>query len=128
VDHEWQIRDVRDQLRRACVNGLVVDTTNQVPYVVCTTCHNQHQMNVYSAGKGLSAITGAATGTYATYFFVNSPYNPGASLDSDCCSFHHASSAVQCHFGVAMRLLASRTSPLRLLLLAEGRTYLSLKF
>ena len=45
-----------------------------VPYIVCTTCHNQHVMNVYAANSN-SPIAGATTGTYATYFFVNGPYN-----------------------------------------------------
>jgi hypothetical protein len=45
-----------------------------VPYIVCTTCHNQHVMNIYAASTN-SPIAGAATGTYATYFFVNGPYN-----------------------------------------------------
>jgi cytochrome c553 len=45
-----------------------------VPYLVCTTCHNQHIMNIYAATNN-SKIAGAPTGTYATYFFVNGPYN-----------------------------------------------------
>jgi hypothetical protein len=82
------------------VKGLVVDATNQVPYVVCTTCHNQHQMNVYSAsGSGLGAIKGAA-GTYATYFFVNAPYNPGAAW-SPTAAPSTTQFCRQCHFGEA---------------------------
>ncbi len=80
------------------INGLVVDATNQVPYVVCTTCHNQHQMNVYAAGTGLSAIQGNATGTYATYFFVNAPYNPGASW-SPTAAPSTTQFCRECHFG-----------------------------
>jgi len=80
------------------INGLVVDATNQVPYVVCTTCHNQHLMNVYSAGTGLSAIQGNTTGTYQTYFFINAPYNAGAAwtptLAPSTTQFCR-----QCHFG-----------------------------
>jgi hypothetical protein len=49
LGHNWQLPDLRQQLRRARNQGMVVDATNQVPYVVCTTCHNQHQMNVYNA-------------------------------------------------------------------------------
>ncbi len=82
------------------INSMVVDATNQVPYVVCTTCHNQHQMNVYSASAtGLSAIQGAA-GTYATYFFVNSPYNPGAKWTPTAAP-STTQFCRQCHFGVA---------------------------
>ena len=45
-----------------------------VPYLVCTTCHNQHVMNIYAASAN-SPIAGITTGTYATYFFINGPYN-----------------------------------------------------
>jgi len=76
----------------------VVDTTNQVPYVVCTTCHNQHQMNVFTSGTGQSAIAGNTAGSYRTYFFVNSPYNAGAvwtpTLAPSTTQFCR-----QCHFG-----------------------------
>ncbi len=82
------------------VNSMVVDPTNQVPYVVCTTCHNQHQMNVYSAGRGLAAIQGSTTGTYATYFFVNAPYNPGAAWTPTAAP-STTQFCRQCHFGVA---------------------------
>ena len=82
------------------INSMVVDATNQVPYVVCTTCHNQHQMNVYSASAtGLSAIQGKA-GTYATYFFVNAPYNPGAYWTPTAAP-STTQFCRQCHFGVA---------------------------
>jgi len=49
-------------------------TSTGVPYIVCTTCHNQHVMNVFAANTN-APITGSTTGTYATYFFVNGPYN-----------------------------------------------------
>jgi hypothetical protein len=82
------------------INGMVIDATNQVPYVVCTTCHNQHQMNVYNApASGLGAINGAA-GTYATYFFVNAPYNPGAAWTPKAAP-STTQFCRQCHFGVA---------------------------
>jgi hypothetical protein len=70
-----------------------------VPYLVCTTCHNQHVMNIYAASAN-SPIAGAKTGTYATYFFVNGPYNINnvtplagkqASSTTQFCR--------QCHFG-----------------------------
>ncbi len=82
------------------VNSMVVDATNQVPYVVCTTCHNQHQMNVYNASAtGLGAIQGAA-GSYETYFFVNAPYNPGAAWTPTAAP-STTQFCRQCHFGVA---------------------------
>jgi hypothetical protein len=49
-------------------------TAANLPYVVCTTCHNQHVMNVYAASAS-NPINGSGTGTYATYFFINGPYN-----------------------------------------------------
>jgi hypothetical protein len=82
------------------VNGMVVDTVNQVPYVVCTTCHNQHQMNVYSAGKGLAAVQGNTSGTYATYFFVNAPYNAGSKWTPTAAP-STTQFCRQCHFGEA---------------------------
>ena len=80
------------------INSMVVDSVNTVPYVVCTTCHNQHQMNVYVSGSGLAAVGGG--GTYATYFFVNSPYNPGANW-SPTAAPSTTQFCRQCHFGVA---------------------------
>jgi len=60
-------------------------------YVVCTTCHNQHNMVVVSGNYG------GAAGTFQTYFFVRAPYNPGAPYDKT-----HAPSTMQfcrqCHF------------------------------
>jgi len=60
-------------------------------FVVCTTCHNQHIMNVY---KGTLAAT---SGTFQTIFFVNGAYNPGAPYDPT-----HVPSTnrfcLQCHF------------------------------
>jgi hypothetical protein len=57
------------------------------PVVLCTTCHNQHLMNVVSVTNkpftytdGTKAVsgtqTGLGTGNYATMFFVRAPYNP----------------------------------------------------
>jgi len=86
------------------VNSMVVDTVNQVPYVVCTTCHNQHQMNVYSASTGLSAIKGNTSGTYATYFFVNSPYNPSAAW-SPYAAPSTTQFCRQCHFDKSNEVL-----------------------
>jgi cytochrome c553 len=45
---------------------------NGNPIVICTTCHNQHVMNVY---KGTIA---SKAGYYQTYFGVRGNYNPGA--------------------------------------------------
>jgi hypothetical protein len=46
------------------------------PYLLCTTCHNQHTMSAYSSTV-LSPIDGDGGGRlYSTYFFANGPYNP----------------------------------------------------
>jgi len=74
------------------------DTNVMDAYVVCTTCHNQHNMVVYSSsGFGTVPIAGSSTGSYQTFFFVKGPYNPGAPYDKT-----HAPSTMQfcrqCHF------------------------------
>jgi len=82
------------------VNGMVIDPKNTVPYVVCTTCHNQHQMVIYNAGtSGLTAVAGAG-GTYLTYFFVNAPYNPGAAWTPTAAP-STTQFCRQCHFGMS---------------------------
>ncbi len=48
---------------------------NNKPIVICTSCHNQHVMNVY---KG--TIVPAGTGTFKTYFGVKGNYNPGSTV------------------------------------------------
>jgi len=67
-------------------------------YVVCTTCHNQHVQNVYSAsGHGAQPIFGGTVKSAATIFYVQGPYNPGAPYDPT-----HVPSTnrfcLQCHF------------------------------
>jgi hypothetical protein len=70
-------------------------------YVVCTTCHNQHVMTVYSA-SALSPIAGNTTGYYATFFFINGPYNPNISNPTTVSGAQAPSTTQfcrQCHFG-----------------------------
>jgi hypothetical protein len=68
-----------------------------VPTVQCTTCHNQHLMNVVkvttTAGK-----TGLPSGYYATMFFLVGPYNPASGTDN---SNQTAQFCRQCHGGEA---------------------------
>ncbi len=71
------------------------------PTVQCTTCHNQHLMNVVSVSQGHSGCTGGVcsglpSGNYATMFFIRGPYNPatttpGADQTAQFCR--------QCHGG-----------------------------
>jgi len=64
--------------------------------VTCTSCHNQHLMNVVSVTNGKN--TGLPTGNYATMFFVRAPYNPGSGTAG---SNQTAQFCRQCHGGEA---------------------------
>jgi hypothetical protein len=76
------------------------------PVVVCTTCHNQHLMNVVSVTNkpfvynsttptAVSGTqTGLPTGIYSTMFFIRAPYNP-----FDTASNQTAQFCRQCHGG-----------------------------
>ena len=48
---------------------------NAQPTVQCTSCHNQHLMNVVAVN---SKNSGQPAGNYATMFFVRGPYNPNS--------------------------------------------------
>jgi len=77
------------------------------PVVLCTTCHNQHLMNVVNVSHspftyttGLVAVSGGASGLpagkYSTMFFVRAPYNPA---DTNPLSNQTAQFCRQCHGG-----------------------------
>jgi hypothetical protein len=68
------------------------------PYVVCTTCHDQHSMNVYAA-SATSPIAGSPTGTYAKFFFVNGPYNVNDVTIHPTSANSTTQFCRQCHFG-----------------------------
>jgi hypothetical protein len=89
-------------LKGAHSYGTPVNATN-VPYVVCTTCHDQHSMNVYSVvggtGAGANTIAGNSTGTYAKYFFINGPYNPNTVTIPLGSAASTTQFCRQCHFG-----------------------------
>jgi hypothetical protein len=82
-------------------NPYGINTTGQA-YVLCTTCHNQHVMTVYTSSAS-SPIVGDGGGKYyATYFFINGPYNPN--LQGKVAANQAASTTQfcrQCHFGEA---------------------------
>jgi hypothetical protein len=68
-------------------------------FLTCTTCHNQHAMYVYNAPTGKQAgasIVGG--GNYPTYFFINSPYNPGAGDNTATLASSTTQFCRQCHF------------------------------
>jgi hypothetical protein len=76
------------------------DTNPAHAYLTCTTCHNQHAMYVYVAPRGKQA--GAkivASGSYPTYFFINSPYNPGAGNSNAQMAASTTQFCRQCHIG-----------------------------
>jgi len=70
-----------------------VNSSNQ-PVVLCTTCHNQHLMNVVSVTTG--AKSGLPSGNYATMFFIRAPYNPA---DGNPLTNQTAQFCRQCHGG-----------------------------
>ncbi|SRR5579864_241406 len=71
------------------------------PYVVCTTCHNQHVMTVYTSSAN-SPIAGDGGGKfYATYFFINGPYNPNLQTYASTSAPSTTQFCRQCHFGEA---------------------------
>ncbi len=75
-------------------------TAANLPYVVCTTCHNQHVMNIFAA-SATNPIAGSATGTYATYFFINGPYNVNDVTSHSTSANSTTQFCRQCHFGEA---------------------------
>jgi hypothetical protein len=69
------------------------------PYVLCTTCHNQHVMTVYTSSAS-SPIAGDSGGKfYATYFFINGPYNPNLQTYASGSAPSTTQFCRQCHFG-----------------------------
>jgi hypothetical protein len=68
------------------------------PIVVCTTCHNQHLMNVVPIKTQSATTTMLPVGNYATMFFVIGPYNPASGTQN---SNQTAQFCRQCHGGEA---------------------------
>jgi hypothetical protein len=82
---------------------------NNQPVVMCTTCHNQHVMNVVKVSNNYSCTTsgtppvttctgqsGLPAGNYATMFFLRGPYNPASGTAN---SNQTAQFCRQCHGG-----------------------------
>jgi hypothetical protein len=68
---------------------------NNNPIVVCTTCHNQHIMNIVNVTAAKSGVT---PGYYETMFFMVGPYNPASTTAG---SNQTAQFCRQCHGGEA---------------------------
>lgn len=83
-------------------NPYGIDREGQ-PYIVCTTCHNQHAMSLYASRPG-DPIAGNNSGQlYTTFFFVNGPYNPNPTVTENL-EFSATSSMQfcrQCHFDLS---------------------------
>jgi len=69
---------------------------NGTPIVTCTTCHNQHLMNVVKVTTG--SKSGLPSGYYTTMFFVRAPYNPATTTPG---SNQNAQFCRECHGGEA---------------------------
>src|SRR5580704_2378849 len=78
---------------------------NNTAVVTCTSCHNQHLMNVVSVTAKKS---GLPPGNYATMFFVIGPYNPASGTAG---SNQTAQFCRQCHGGEANESNGSYTIP-----------------
>jgi len=90
--------------------GFFVELDNNAgtPVVNCTTCHNQHVMNVVSVTTNNGALTttsdlvangvatGLPTGYYTTMFFIRAPYNPNTTTTA---SNQDTQFCRQCHGG-----------------------------
>jgi len=79
---------------------------NNTAVVTCTSCHNQHLMNVVKVTNG--AKSGLPSGAYATMFFVIGPYNPASGTAG---SNQTAQFCRQCHGGEANESNGSYTIP-----------------
>lgn len=71
------------------------------PYVLCTTCHNQHVMTVYTSSAASPIANDGGGKYYATFFFVNGPYNPNINNVSSTNAPSTTQFCRQCHFGEA---------------------------
>jgi hypothetical protein len=77
---------------------------NNTAVVTCTSCHNQHLMNVVPV---TGQNSGLPTGTYLTMFFIRAPYNGDSSTNP--ASNQNAQFCRQCH-GYQSNELSGATS------------------
>jgi hypothetical protein len=77
------------------------ETAAGVPYVLCTTCHNQHVMTVYTSSTNSPIAADGGGKWYATFFFVNGPYNPNLNTVANTNAPSTTQFCRQCHFGEA---------------------------
>jgi hypothetical protein len=72
---------------------------NGTAVVLCTTCHNQHVMNVFNV---TSSNSGMSAGYYKTMFFLRGPYDPSSSTGNTTAQFCR-----QCHASEANEMNGS---------------------
>ncbi len=77
-------------------------TAAGTPYVLCTTCHNQHVMTIYTSSAASPIANDGGGKWYNTFFFVNGPYNPNITPDPTGKTAPSTTQFCrQCHFGEA---------------------------
>ena len=76
-------------------------TAAGLPYVLCTTCHNQHVMTVYTSTAASQIAADGGGKFYNTFFFVNGPYNPNINNVANTNAPSTTQFCRQCHFGEA---------------------------
>ena len=76
-------------------------TAGGKPFVLCTTCHNQHVMTVYTSSAASPIAADGGGRFYATYFFINGPYNPNVNNVANTNAPSTTQFCRQCHFGEA---------------------------
>jgi hypothetical protein len=74
-------------------------TATGTPYVLCTTCHNQHVMTVYTSSAASPIANDGGGKYYATFFFINGPYNPNIDNVANTNAPSTTQFCRQCHFG-----------------------------
>lgn len=71
------------------------------PYMLCTTCHDQHVHRVYASGPDHPIAGDGGGRVYTTYFFVNGPYNPNVGSTAQQNASSSTQFCRQCHFDMA---------------------------
>ena len=71
------------------------------PFVLCTTCHNQHVMTVYASTAASPIANDGGGKYYSTFFFINGPYNPNLQTYNTNQAPSTTQFCRQCHFGTS---------------------------
>jgi len=71
------------------------------PYVLCTTCHNQHVMTIYTSTSSSPIAQDGGGKFYVTFFFVRGPYNVNLQTYSQNSAPSTTQFCRQCHFSEA---------------------------